>query len=212
MGTHPLADYDDQIEALREQMRPLQERLSVIWEERRAYADLLAAETEDPQVWVALREASQVAFRKLSEHVRATSHDAIWDFVDFLPIEDDYTTGYVLGPHLAVERMSSEPEDLVALAASMSEFASRFCNPAPPLSESTVSRHAGVDVSDMVIAGVLGSEPEARHSYWLYYAPDGSRAYLFDSYSLGEVVSQGPLTDVLAELVRLDRANREFWG
>lgn len=208
MTDSPLAEYDTQIEALREQIAPLHDQIVALAEERSAYADLLAAESEDPQVWVALREASQVAYRKLAEHVRTTTHDAIWEFSEWLPIEDDYTTGYVLGPHLTVERMSAEPGDLSALAESMSDFADRFCNPPPALAETTASRYAGVDVSDMVIAAILGSDCEARHSYSLHYAPDGSRAYLFDQYALGGVVAQGPLTEVLAALVRLDRADR----
>ena len=131
MIENPLAEYDTQIAAIRVQMAPLQARLAEITRERDAYADLLAEGTDDPALLAALRESSRVAYRKFVSHVRATTHPAIWDFADWLPIPDHASTGYLLAPSLRAERIGDDPTEHAALADSIVEFAARFCPVAP---------------------------------------------------------------------------------
>lgn len=201
MPVNPLAEYDTQIADLRAQMEPIQQRLRAVAEERRDYADLIAEDTDDEQTLAAIRDASQIAFNKLSRLVRDTTHPAIWNFTDWMPIEDDYTTGYLMGPHLAEDRIKPGEEE--ALAASMLDFAARFCAPAPDRVEWMVATASGVDVSGMVFADVLdrhaGSDEGSCHQWALFYGPDGSRAVLLDGYTRGKV-AEGTLVEVLAYL------------
>lgn len=196
MTESPLAEYDAQIDDLRTQMAPLQSRISAIAKERREYADLLAEETDDPQVLAALREASQVAHKKFETHVRATTHEGIWATSDWLPIEDDYSTGYLLAPHLGIKQ-DADDAYLSALRDSMLDFADRFCNPAPELVEWQVATYAGVDLSDMVFAAMLSTDQGRDANFAMFYSLDGERAYLFDAYRLGEVQAEGTLSAVL---------------
>lgn len=206
--TNPLADYDAAIADLHEEMQPLRDRLTAVSRERREFADALAEETDDLQVLADLREASQIAYSKLASLVRGSTHPAIWTFTDWLAIEDDYSDGYLMGPSLAADRIPTDSAGIASLVGSMSDFAARFCNPAPALAETTATRHACVDVSDMVFAEISAMVTEGYADYGIYYAPDGSQAYLLNSFAFGEVALAGSLAEVLVEVTRLAKVAR----
>jgi hypothetical protein len=208
--TSPLAEYDAQIDALRAQMEPLQERLRSVVADRHAYADLLSEETDDPKVLVALREASQIAHKKLSAHVRATTHAGIWDFTDWLPISDDYSTGYALGPSLSLDK-GADKQYVTDLAASMMDFVDRF-GPAPALViwDDAFAYDPTLDRCGMVFAPITSPDPEdsAYTSYAIWYTPDGSRAFLFNHFDYHSDIPQGTLVEMLTLAVKVAHNSR----
>ena len=215
MTENPLADYDAQIDALHTEMAPMQARLSAVVSERREYADLLAEETDDPQILMALREVSQVAYTKFVTHVRTTTHEAIWNFNDWRADADDYSTPWLIGPALSIHK-DADAAYVNALAASLVDFAARFC-PNPPGHLDWL--HVEADVSGMMYADVLAEDCGETHRWaisdvlaedcgethrWaIFYTPDGSRAALVDQSPYRTDDFEGTLVEVLTRATKV---------